>query len=72
MKVTLEIEKDKVADFLNFVRNIDFIRIRDKEETIKKANEEIRNSIKSAVEEMKLIKAGKLKGIPAEQLLDEL
>jgi len=28
--------------------------------------------IKDAVEEMKLIKQGKLKGIPAEDLLDEL
>lgn len=34
--------------------------------------EEILNNIKQAVEEMKLIKAGKLKGRPARELLDEL
>jgi hypothetical protein len=34
--------------------------------------EEILNNIREAVEEMKLIKAGKLKGRPARELLDEL
>ncbi|TRX37990.1 hypothetical protein FNW52_03570 [Flavobacterium sp. ZT3R18] len=34
--------------------------------------EEILNNIRQAVEEMKLIKAGKLKGRPARELLDEL
>ncbi len=33
---------------------------------------EILEGIKEAVEEMKLIKAGKLKGIPAKDLLNEL
>ncbi len=35
-------------------------------------NEEILNNIRQAVEEMKLIKAGKLKGRPLQELLDEL
>jgi len=34
--------------------------------------EEILDNIRQAVEEMKLIKAGKLKGRPARELLDEL
>ncbi|PWA11444.1 hypothetical protein [Flavobacterium laiguense] len=34
--------------------------------------EEILNNIRQAVEEMKLIKAGKLKGRPLQELLDEL
>jgi len=35
-------------------------------------DEEILNNIRQAVEEMKLIKAGKLKGRPLQELLDEL
>jgi hypothetical protein len=35
-------------------------------------NEEILNNIRQAVEEMRLIKAGKLKGRPLQELLDEL
>ncbi len=33
---------------------------------------EVLEGVKQAVEEMKLINEGKLKGIPAKQLLDEL
>lgn len=38
----------------------------------KPTKEQILNGIKDAVEEMKLIKAGKLKGRPVQELLDEL
>jgi hypothetical protein len=46
--------------------------------TMKKANSATRHKtglfkkIKEAVEEVKLIKQGKLKGIPAKELLDDL
>ena len=41
-------------------------------EVPEQTEEEILDNIRQAVEEMKLIKAGKLKGRPARELLDEL
>lgn len=43
-----------------------------KSKTISKEKTLLIKEIKQAVEEMKLIRAGKLKGTPAKQLLDEL
>ena len=41
-------------------------------EDSEQTDEEILNNIRQAVEEMKLIKTGKLKGRPLQELLDEL
>ena len=70
MKVTVEIAKDKAAFFLELVRNLGFVKNVETEEESSK--EEVLKGIDTAVKELKQIKAGKLKGKPVQQLLDEL
>ena len=70
MKVTVEIAKDKAAFFLELVRNLSFVKkVETAEDTSK---EDVLRGIDTAVKELKQIKAGKLKGKPVQQLLDEL
>ncbi len=68
MKVLLEIKDNKAAFIMELLNNFKFVKA--KPLTPYKA--EVLEGIKEAVEEMKLIKEGKLKGIPAKDLLDEL
>ena len=68
MLVLLNI-KDNKADFaMEMLRSFKFI----KAEKITSEKAQLIKNIKEAVEEMKLIKAGKLKGRPAEDLFNEL
>lgn len=68
MKLLLEIKDDKVAFILELLNNFKFVKV--KPLTPYKA--EVLEGIKKAVEEMKLINEGELKGIPAKDLLNEL
>lgn len=68
MKVLLDIKDDKAAFILELLSNFKYVKT--KELTPYKA--EVLASVRNAVEEMKLIKSGKLKGIPAKDLLNEL
>ena len=66
--VLLNIKDDKADFVMELLRSFKFI----KAEKITSEKAKLIKDIKEAVEEMKLIKAGKLKGRPAEELLDEL
>jgi len=68
MKILLDIKDEKVAFVMELLGNFKFVKA--KPLTPYKA--EVLEGIKDAVEEMQLIKAGKLKGISAKKLLDEL
>ncbi len=68
MKILLDIKDDKAAFVMELLSNFKFVKT--KPLTPYKA--EVLEGIKEAVDEMKLIKKGKLKGIPAKDLLDEL
>ena len=68
MKILLDIEEDKVQFMMELLKNLSFVKA--KPLTAYKA--EVLEGVKEAVEEMKLIKQGKLKGTPARELLDEL
>lgn len=68
MKVLLDIQDNKVPFVMELLKNLSFVKT--KQLTNYKA--EVLESIKEAVEEMNLIKQGKLKGIPAKELLDDL
>ena len=68
MKVLLEIKDNKAFFVMELLKSFSFVKT--KELTPYKA--EVLEGIKEAVEEMKLIKAGKLKGRKAEELFDEL
>ncbi len=68
MKLLLEIEDEKATFILELLDNFKFV----KAEPLTPYKAEVLKGIKEAVEEMKLIKEGKLKGIPVHELLDEL
>jgi hypothetical protein len=68
MKVLLDIKDEKAPFIMEMLGH--FKGVKSKPLTNYKAN--ILEGIKEAVEEVKLIKQGKLKGIPAKDLLDEL
>ena len=70
MKVTVDIKDSKATLFMDLVKNLSFVKIVEVEETPSK--QKVLNGIREAVKEVKLIKAGKLKGKPIQQLLDEL
>lgn len=68
MKVLLDIQDDKAFFIMELLHNFKFV----KTETISPYRADVLKGVKEAVEEMKLIKAGTLQGIPAKDLLDEL
>ncbi len=68
MKVLLDIEDNKVAFIMELLNNFKFV----KAEPLTPYKGEVIHGIKQAVEEMKLIKEGKLRATPAEDLLNEL
>jgi hypothetical protein len=69
-QVTLHITDKKYPLFMELVKSLDFVKKVEADDEPTKA--EILEGLKQAVEEMKLIKAGKLKGRPAEELFNEL
>lgn len=68
MKLLLDIKDAKAEFVLELLKNLSFVK--SKQLTPYKA--EVLEGIKEAVEEMKLVKKGKLKGRPAEDLFNEL
>lgn len=68
MKLLLEIKDEKAPFIMELLANFKFV----KAEPLTPYKAEVLEGIKEAVEEMKLIKQGNLKGIPVHELLDEL
>ncbi len=69
-QVTLTMSDKKYPLFMEMVKKLDFIK---KVETTDELTDgQILQGIKQAVEEVKLVKAGKLKPRPLKELLDEL
>ena len=68
MKVILDIEDSKAAFVMELLKNFKFIKTK----TLTPYKAEILEGIKEAVEEINLIKEGKLEGKPARDLLNEL
>jgi hypothetical protein len=68
MKVILDIKDDKASFMMEVLKN--FKDVKAKPITSYKAG--VLEGLKEAIEEVKLIKQGKLKGIPAKDLLNEL
>jgi hypothetical protein len=68
MKVLLDIKDNKATHLLEVLKGLSYVKTK----TISEEKAKLMEEIKEAVEELKLIRQGKLKGIPAKQLLDEL
>lgn len=68
MKVLLDIKDSKAKFIMELLTNFPYV----KSKPITNEKALLIEEIKEAVEELSLIRQGKLKGIPAKQLLDKL
>lgn len=68
MKILLDIQEDKVAFVMELLDSLSFV----KAQLVSDEEIEVVRDVREAVEELNLMKEGKLKGISAQQLLDEL
>lgn len=68
MKVLLDIKDGKATHLLEVLKGLSYVKAK----TISEEKALLMEEIKEAVEELKLVREGKLKGIPAKLLLDEL
>ena len=68
MRVLLDIKDNKATHLLEVLKGLSYVKAR----TISEEKAMLMEEIKDAVEELKLIRAGKLKGIPAKDLLNEI
>jgi ribosome-binding protein aMBF1 (putative translation factor) len=70
-RVVLNVASRKYDFLMELLENFDFVKVT-KEEADGDSREEIIAKLKEAAEDLKLIKAGKLEGRPARELLNEL
>ena len=68
MRVLLDIKDSKAFHLLEVLKGLSYVKTK----TISDEKALLIEDIKDAVDELSLIRQGKLKGIPAQQLLDEL
>lgn len=68
MKILLEVKDDKASFMMEVLKNFKDVKAR----PLTSYKAEVLEGLKQAVEEVQLIKQGKLKGIPAKDILDEL
>ena len=68
MRVLLDIKDDKALHLMEVLKGLSYVKTK----TISDEKAVLIGEIKEAVEELKLIREGKLKGISARDLYDEL
>jgi hypothetical protein len=68
MRVLLDIKDSKALHLLEVLKSLPYVKTK----TLSDEKALLMEEIKEAVEELKLVRQGKLKGIPAKQLLDDL
>ena len=68
MRVLLDIKDNKALHLLEVLKGLSYVKTK----TISDEKALLMEEIKEAVQELTLIRQGKLKGIPAKKLLDEL
>jgi hypothetical protein len=69
MKIVLEVKESKADLLLALLNDLPYVKVKPANE---KADSLFLAELQEAVKDVKLIKAGKLKGRPAEELLNEL
>lgn len=69
MKVLLDVQDSKAAFLMELLGNFRFVK---KATPLTDAKSELMQDIREAVEELKLVRQGKLEALDAESLLDEL
>ncbi len=68
MRVLLDIKDNKAASLLEVLRGLPYVKTK----TISDEKALLMEEVKEAVENLKLVREGKLKARPAKELLDEL
>ncbi len=68
MKVILDIPDNKASFFMELLKSFSFVKTK----TISPEKAELMEDIKEAVDNLNLVKQGKLKARPAKDLLNEL
>jgi hypothetical protein len=68
MKILLDVKDSKASFFIELLKNFSFVKAK----PLTPYKSKVLEDVKEAVEEMKLIKAGKMKGRNAEDLFNEL
>jgi hypothetical protein len=68
MKVLLDIKDNKASSLMDVLSGLSYVKVK----TISDEKALLIEEIKEAVENLNLIREGKLKGRPARELLDEL
>lgn len=68
MRVLLDIKDNKAMHLLEVLKGLSYVKTK----MISDEKAVLMEEIKEAVEELKLVRQGKIKGIPAKQLIDEL
>lgn len=68
MKILVEVKESKAEFLLELLRNLPFV----KATSVQEEKEAVLTSVRTAVEQMKQVDAGKLKGRSVQKLLDEL
>lgn len=69
MKLLLEVNDNKADFLLEILKNFSFVK---KATPLTDVKAQQIKDLKEAIDELNLVKKGKLKGIPANELLDEL
>ena len=68
MKVLLDIKDEKAPFFMEVLKNFKFVKV----EPLVEEKTPLVDEIREAIENLKLVRAGKLKARPAKELLNEL
>ena len=68
MKILLDIPDNKATSFMEVIKSITYVKAK----PLTDSKAKLMTEIKEAVEEMKLIRAGKMKARNAEDFLNEL
>ncbi len=68
MKVLLDIKDSKVQFVMELLQNLPYVKAK----PLSDEKAQLMSEIREAVENLKLVKRGKLKARPAKELLDEL
>ncbi len=68
MKILLDIPDSKASSLMDVLRSISYV----KAEQLTDEKAQLMKEIRQAVQEMKLVRTGKLKARPVEDLLNEL
>jgi hypothetical protein len=68
MKILIDIPDNKAASFLEVIRSISYVKAKQ----LSNSKAEVLNEVRESIEEYNLVKKGKVKSRPVEDLLDEL